>query len=217
MVSICDDVYVEEGLDDAQVSELREAHAVASRNLVAAFETVRASPLVFFCRSAACKMKLGAPASAAASEDLGFASAEVLLDDGSIAPSTVVVTGPVAGTARILTHELVHAEMKTWIPYDGLPTWFNEGTATYFANEPPCDERVRDETIPVRSLSTKRRWQRHLETSGKTRETYCAARDEVDKWMRRFAEGHLRAEALKTLMTSVAAGTPFDRAFDLGG
>ena len=73
---------------------------------------------MLFCHSATCKIAFGAPAAAAWANDLGFASAQVMLDDGSLAPSAVVVTGPVEGTARILTHELLHAEMKAWVAYD---------------------------------------------------------------------------------------------------
>jgi len=214
MAAICDDVYAEDSLDAAQVTELRIAHDRASENLVRAFGTVRSSPLVLFCRTAACKIGFGAPPRAATSEDLGFASAQVVLDDGSVPPSAVVVTGPVGGTARILTHELVHAEMKAWVAYDALPTWFNEGTATFIANEPSCAADAGPPVaLDVTRLTTKRAWQRHLETSGGTRETYCAARREVETWMMQFGTNHLRAEALRTLMLAVANGTPFDRAF----
>ncbi|APR76753.1 Hypothetical protein A7982_02100 [Minicystis rosea] len=216
MTAICEDVYAEDGLDPGRWSELRSARELASRNLLRAFEEVRSSPLVLFCRSAPCKMAFGASPRAAAAEDLGFASAQVVLDDDSIAPSAVVVTGPVSGTARILTHELVHAEMKAWIPYDALPTWFNEGTATFIADEPRCDPHRAPTEIDVTRLTTKAAWQQHLQASGKTLETYCAARGEVERWMARFDTDHRRAEALRMLMTSVGKGVPFERAFGAG-
>jgi hypothetical protein len=217
MTAICDDVYAEEGLDGRQLSELRSARELASQSLLRVFETIRSSPLVLFCRTAACKMAFGAPARAADAEDLGFASAQVVLEDGSRAPSAVVVTGPVSGTAPILTHELVHAEMKAWVAYDALPTWFNEGVATFIANEPRCDAGLYAPIgLDVMRLTTKAAWERHLQTTGKTRETYCAARREVQAWMARFATDHLRGEALKTVMTSVANGIPFERAFGIG-
>jgi hypothetical protein len=218
MTSICDDVYAEAGLDSEQLNELRRARELAAQNLARAFGTLRSSPLVLFCRTAACKVAFGAPASAAAANDLGFASAEVVLGDGSLAPSAVVVTGPVAGTARILTHELVHAEMKAWVDYDSLPTWFNEGTATLLSSEPSCEHGSSPSSeFDVTRLTTKTKWQRHLQSSGKTLETYCAARREVQKWLAPFDTDHLRAEALETLLTSVGRGTPFERAFGAGG
>lgn len=216
MTVICDDVYAEEGLDDRQLAELRSARALASANILRAFETSRASPLVLFCRSAKCKLAFGAPAAAAAAEDLGFADTQVLLEDNTLAPSAVVVTGPVSGTAQILTHELVHAEMKTWAPYDAVPTWFNEGTATLLASNPRCDN-VAATDFDVTRLTSKKQWQRHLQETHKTKETYCAARHEVEKWMTRFDSDHLKAEALKSLLTSLANGAPFEKAFAAGG
>lgn len=214
MTVLCDDVYAEAGLDARELDDLRRAREEAGRSLRRVFGTQRSTPLVLFCRSAACKAAFGAPSSAAAADDLGFASAEVALDDGSVAPSAVVVTGPVSGTARILTHELVHAEMKAWAPYDAIPTWFNEGAATFVANEPACDPARPPSDVDVTSLTTKARWQRHLQASGKTRETYCAARAQVATWMGRFETDALRGEALATLLTSVAKGTRFDDALD---
>jgi hypothetical protein len=214
VVALCDGVYAEEGLAPAQLDELRSAWVTAAGNLRAAFVTVRSSPTVIFCRSAECKMAFGASAEAAAANDLGFASAQVTLDDGSISPSAVVATGPVAATPRILTHELVHAEMKAWVPYDLLPTWFNEGTATFLAGEPHCEPNAAPDGLDVKQLATKARWQRHLHETHRTHETYCAARREVEHWMIREDREHARAEALQMLMTSVARGTPFDRAYD---
>lgn len=215
MTAICDDVYAEGGLDDARTEELKVDVELATRNLEAYFGALRSSPLVLFCHTASCKVAFGAPLGAASANDLGFASAQVMLDDGSIAPSAVVVTGPVEGTARILTHELVHAEMKAWVAYDALPTWFNEGTATFIASEPRCDAAgPASEEIDVTRLRTKASWQRHLARTGKTLETYCAARRKVEAWMLRFDSDALRGEALKSLMTSVGGGTPFEAAYD---
>ncbi|AKU93680.1 hypothetical protein AKJ09_00344 [Labilithrix luteola] len=158
-------------------------------------------------------MSFGAPAEAAAANDFGFASAQLVFEDGSLAPSAVVVTGPVEGTSRILTHEMVHAEMRAWVDYDRLPTWFNEGTATFLAAEPRCEPNAPND-IDVRLLVTKAQWQRHLRKTRRTRDTYCAARHEVERWLTRESGDHARAEAIRALMIAVGEGTPFDRAFD---
>jgi hypothetical protein len=212
VTALCDDVYAENGLAPVESDALRKAWVVAAGKLNVAFETARSSPVVVFCRSAACKMAFGASPQAAAADDLGFASAQVMVEDGSLVPSAVVVTGPVAATARILTHELVHAEMKAWVAYDLLPTWFNEGTATFLAGEPRCEPSAAPKDFDVKRLTTKTLWQHHLQSSGRTRETYCAARREVESWMVHFDGDHARAAALRALMTSVAQGSPFDRA-----
>ena len=66
----------------------------------------------------------------------------------------------------------------------------------------------------MKRLANKTLWQAHLRETGRTRDTYCAARREVEGWMARFVGDHARAEALRALMIAVSRGMPFDRAFD---
>lgn len=139
MVPICDDVHVEPGTTPEEIASLKVAYETGMAAVERALGPgLRSSPLTLFCKTADCKIALGAPRSAAASKDLGFARDVVLTKDGPIEHSAVVVSSPVATTHRILTHEMVHAEMKAWVPYDALPTWFNEGVATFVAGEPDC-------------------------------------------------------------------------------
>ena len=210
---ICDNVYAETGLDGDHIDELRKDVDLGSRNVERFFGTLRSGPLVFFCYSPACKIALGASPAAASSDDFGFASADVTLADGAPVSSAVVVSGPFESSARVLTHELVHAEMKSWLPYDSLPTWFNEGTATFIANEPPCTAAAAAR-VDVTTLATKAAWQRYLDDTGRVHETYCAARAKVATWMQRFESDAMRTEGLRTLMTAVKRGTPFESAFD---
>lgn len=100
--------------------------------------------------------------------DLGFALDGVRTATGFLTHPTVVVTGPVEGTTRILTHELVHAEMKAYVPYDKLPTWFNEGMATLIAHEPNCDANPPSSTFDVRQLATKQAWQDYIRSTRST-------------------------------------------------
>jgi hypothetical protein len=209
-------VYTERGLDSAQVEALKHAVDLASENVQAYFGMLRSSPLIVFCHTAECKLALGASPGAAPSKDLGFANARVPLDDWTMAPSAVVVTGPGEPTARILTHELVHAEMKAWIAYDALPTWFNEGTATFIASEPVCPAGPRASPgLDVARLRTTAKWQRHLVETGKTLETYCASSRKVGTWLSRYDTDRQRAHALRELMMGVKGGTSFDAAFEL--
>ena len=214
MRPICDGVYAEPGLAEVQHVELKKFYKTARRNVASAFVTVRgAPPLTFFCLSASCKEHFGAPRAAAASDDLGFTRDGVQAEKMFIERPAVFVTGPVAGTARILTHEFVHAEMKAYVPYDALPTWFNEGLATMLANEPSCDAYPpSSSSFDVRRLTTKSAWQDHI-LNGATRETYCQARHVVSAWAEPFGDAAGVAVALQTVMNTVANGG----AFDLGG
>jgi hypothetical protein len=218
MQQLCDLVYVEPGLEVAQHTALKQAHRTAMAEVTAAFGgSLRGPPvLVMFCRSPGCKEDFGAPPSAAAARDLGFARDGVHTASGFVARPMVVVTGPEEGTARILTHELVHAEMKAWVPYDSLPTWFNEGMATFLASEPRCPEPPVS-PLPrsdIRSLDSKPVWQEFVAIPGNTLRAYCGARQEVSLWAARHGERRSVAAALQALLRAVAAGTSFAEAFD---
>ena len=167
MQMVRDSVYAE-----APVSA-EEARAIR-RDVDAAYEQIRSAfgndlaftAVVFTCRTAACKVAFGASPQAATSYDLGFASVNA---HGFAENRAVVVTGPNTLTRRILTHELVHAVMKSWVPYDALPIWFNEGLAVAIADNPDCASFAPSSELDIRILTTKAEWQAHLEATRETR------------------------------------------------
>jgi hypothetical protein len=135
------------------------------------------APYTFFCRSAGCKIALGAAPESAAASDLGFARDGVELAAGYVEHKVAVVTaGPRA--AQILAHEWVHAEMKAYVPYDSLPTWFNEGAATFVAGEPQCAASNASASFDIAALDSKAKWQAHIRGHD-AKQTYCLARDRV--------------------------------------
>jgi hypothetical protein len=207
---LCDGVYTEPGTSEAQQRELKQATRDAQHAIGRAFGTLKGDPpLTLFCHTAACKLTFGATAESAPSNDLGFARDGVTTSTGYLTHPMVVVTGPAPRTAQILTHERVHAEMKAYANYDALPTWFNEGSAAYIADEPRCDAVPASSTIDVRQLDTKARWQQHLATFHDTLTVYCHARAEVAAWAAGFADQARFSAALKATLNRVSAGAPF--------
>jgi hypothetical protein len=203
-------LYAESGLDDRAKRELERAHETAQRNLRGAFGALRGDPpIVIFCRTAACKIALGAPAGDAAATDLGFARDGIQTEKGFVRYPTVIVSGPFEATPRILTHELVHAEMKAYAPYDATPTWFNEGMATLIANEPSCGEHPLASNFDIERLDTKDAWQAHLRSTGTIRATYCEARNRVLGWTDSFANAEQRMAGLKSILESARRGGHF--------
>lgn len=212
MVALRTGVYFEPGLSSAEQSELERDYQKAQRNLTAAFGSLRgAPPLTLFCHTAACKVAFGSDPDVAASS-IGFARDGVQTSSGFVERSTVIVTGPVTFTDRILTHELVHAEMKAWLPYDALPTWFNEGVATYLAGEPNCGEYAAMSSLGIEQLDTKQKWQAHIST-GNTLRTYCQARDRIESWAISLGDARAFTSELRNLMHAVAAGESLKHAF----
>ena len=218
MEPLCDGVWAEPGLTANAHDELRRAFGSARRAITEAFGELRGpAPLTLLCRSAACKVAFGASPEAAPAQDLGFARDGLQTTAGFIARPTVVATGPGPRTARILAHEFVHAEMKAWLPYDSLPTWFNEGVATLLAGEPDCDAHPRLLSFDVTALDTKSKWQAHIQRRRASIPTYCQARDRVAAWAVRFGGPSALAPALRAVLGAVADGGSFDQAFAGGG
>lgn len=216
MTPVCDDVVAEPGATAEDLDRLRRDWQSARGELGRVFGgEVRSSPIVVFCRTAACKLAFGADARAAAAKDLGFASATVTTREGPSPRSAVVVTGPVARTSRILLHEMVHAEAKAYLPYDALPTWFQEGLATHVAGEPICAEVVAPSDLDVSTLATKRAWQRAVAEHGAL-PAYCAASAAVGRWLAPADSAAERAARIRELLASVAAGSSFGAAFVRG-
>jgi hypothetical protein len=210
MQPLGDGLYTEPGLTDREQLELKHASETAQRNLQELFGTLRGQPpITLFCHTAACKIALGAPPADAASTNLGFARNQVRTAGGPVTHPTLIVSGPFEATPRVLTHERVHAEMKAYAPYDALPTWFNEGLATFIAHEPRCEDHPLSSSFDVKSLDTKQKWQAHLRATGATLATYCQARNEVSVWVESFASTAEMIAALKKAMNAVAQGRPF--------
>lgn len=207
MVLIADRVYAEPGLTEREHKELLDAHRTAVANVKEYFgELRRGLPITLFCHSAICKMTFGAPPAAAPSTELGFARDGFATKTGYLATPVVIVTGPVLKTPKILTHEMVHAEMKAYAPYDSLPTWFNEGLAAWIANEPDCSANPQVSNFDVKQLDTKAKWQAHIARPGVTLRTYCQARDEAGLWAGKFPDKASVGAATKERCLTAAEG-----------
>lgn len=194
MLSVEANVQVEKGLDAKALARMtREV-----RTQIATWFGTPETPRVVYCASAACKISYGADPRAAGSPDLGFAY--TTLDEPA-----VVVTAMNDHTRRVLVHELVHAVMKTWAPYDATPVWFNEGTATAMADEPACGPAYA--SFDVTPLVTKEAWQAHI-AEHSVRETYCQSRYAVEAWA-----GFVAKEDLAKAVREYVKGSAHTRSF----
>lgn len=213
MLPLTENVYVEPGLTARETEELRQAHRSALEGLRRAFgQTQGKAPITLFCHSAKCKIALGAPSEVAASTELGFARDGVQTDTGFVKTNVIVVSGPYESTPRVTLHEMVHAEMKSYVPYDALPTWFNEGVATFFADEPGCSAHPPASQFDVRALDSKQKWQEFIRAPGATVAAYCQSRHEVSAWADTRGGRLEVGKALRALLQNVARGEPFERA-----
>lgn len=213
LLPLTENVYVEPGLTARELEELRQAHRSALAGIQRTFGQLQGkTPLTLFCHSAKCKVALGAPSEVAASTELGFARDGVQTDSGFVKTNVLVVSGPYESTARVTFHEMVHAEMKSYVPYDALPTWFNEGVATFFADEPGCSAHPPASVFDVRALDSKQKWQEFIRAPGATQAAYCQSRHEISTWAETRGGRLESGKALRALLQNVARGESFDRA-----
>lgn len=56
--------------------------------------------------------------------------------------------------------------MKADLPYDALPTWFQEGLATHVADEPRCTDASMVSQLDLTQLATKGLWQAFIRQHG---------------------------------------------------
>lgn len=210
LVTLCDEVYAEPGFTPEEAETLKHFVQNAHNKLLGTFDDqLHSHPFVVFCRTADCKIYFGTSPRAAAALDVGFARDMVMTKDGPLDHGVVIVSAMHEATPRILVHELVHAEMKAWVPYRAMPTWFNEGTATFVADEPRCSARQAGLDAGVVQLDTQRKWEERVGSSDPLT-TYCQARAEVAAWASRFETPTARAAALRQIMGRVATGGPFE-------
>lgn len=206
MEQLCSDVYAEQPLTQQDRDTLVETHDTVQRRLRALFGSADESRvLTLFCRTAACKVAFGADPSSARAADLGFARDVVMTTEGPLMQRAVVVSAPTTRTGHILMHESVHARMKSWAPYDALPTWFNEGLATALADEPSCANYAPSSDFDVAALTDKAAWQEQVAQPGMTLPTYCQARFAVEAWAG-FAPHSELAVAARAAAQRVVAG-----------
>ncbi len=210
MFPICAGAFVEiDPTTSSAADALRRDYAWARQELDVLFPA-QPRPTVLLCASAACKEDFGADPEAAAADDLGFVAH---VRRGDTIEGAVVVSGPGERTAAILVHEWIHGAMGQHAQYELLPTWFNEGVATFFADEPRCPRVAARAVASLRSIDTKAQWQAHLRATGRTQQTYCQSRDEIAAWLANVPSRADAAAAARAVADAVANGSSFDAAY----
>jgi hypothetical protein len=120
----------------------------------------------------------------------------------------VVINGLGALTRGTMIHEMVHVEIARRLgqaPARALPTWFNEGVATFVGDNAPCPPGTKRAVDDLRRLDASFAWEGVTNMTGRIRGAYCQARDEIAAWGARRGK-----PALVEMIDAIAAGQPFD-------
>ncbi len=153
-------------------------------------------PVVISCATDACALHFSGP-SRRSRAILGAAPRPVVVING---------LGPL--TEGTMLHEMVHVEIARRLgktPAGALPTWFNEGVATFVGDNARCSPATKRAVDDLRRLDASFAWEGVTSMTGRIDGAYCQARDEISAWTERRGK-----PALVALIDAVAAGKSFD-------
>jgi hypothetical protein len=120
---------------------------------------------------------------------------------------TVIIGGLGPLTKGTLVHEMIHVETALRLRKEDhhVPTWFDEGVATYIGDSGRCTASTPRAVDDLRRLEHAWVWTNFTNQPDKIGPTYCQARDEVAAW----SKTHGR-KALVGVIDAVARGESFE-------
>jgi hypothetical protein len=128
---------------------------------------------------------------------------------GYVAPRTTIVIVNVANpnNPRVLAHELSHIETAARLGGRSVPTWFDEGVATFLGGEPGCAGVPTNAIADLTQLSSPAAWNAYVTANNQALlyPTYCQARLELLRWT--AARGG--SAAVVDLLAGMRAGGSF--------
>ena len=182
LVAISDDVWADPETTPVERENLAKDFIAARQKLAEALGPLRSSaPMAIFCKSQRCAQTFGTPS-----------GRSWTFPKGTRAPGgnwiatrdTIVVLRVDAESMPFAMHEMVHREEAARMHGDSdVPTWFNEGSAAYFANAPACNGPQFPGVDDLRRVETNRAWSWWTDQRGAQSSVYCQAKAEVAAWV----------------------------------
>lgn len=203
------DVFYDPAISTEERSRLRSAYTSARQRVAGFFgERLAPVPLVVFCASDPCRVYFTGPA-----------KRSWTLEPGGRAPGgtyvagkrpTIIIVRADAVAENVLAHELSHLELQFRVRPGHVPTWFNEGVATYVGLEPACWswKETSVASVDLEKLDRNDDWIARTNEPGALVPTYCRARQEVANWLK-LRDRHQFHE----LLTAVSQGRPFTESY----
>ena len=123
----------------------------------------------------------------------------------------VVINGLGPLTRGTMLHEMVHVEIVHRMGDEArrrLPTWFDEGLATFVGDNVVCPPGTPRAIDDLRRLDEGFAWVGFTNMAGKMGPAYCQARDEIGAWAKQRGRA-----ALVEVIDAVTAGRAFDEVY----
>ncbi len=198
LVVLCHALYA----DPASSAERREAlKRWYGESLVALTTFFGASknepPIVVSCKTEACELHFSGP---------------TRRSHATMEPRpTVFINGRESLIKGTMVHEMIHIEVARRMAGKSrraLPSWFEEGVATFIGDNGSCPAGTKRAIDDLRRLDAPHAWTGFTNMKGKLDGTYCQARDEIAAWAARRGR-----PALVEVIDAVVAGRSFDELY----
>ena len=169
---VCKGIYVDPALTAAEREQVKVWYGSSFRAIRSVFgDAVTSPPVLVQCLSKECIAQF---------------SPEGGRSHAVIDPPTVYLNGVGPMTPGTITHEMVHVVIGTKAKKSTggrVPTWFDEGVATFLGDNVECAPGMALAIDDLRRLRHNAHWSGYTALPGRIRLSYCQARDEISAWV----------------------------------
>lgn len=187
-------VYVDPGMSQDDISRILRDLKKSKEIVGSYFDGIESSPTILFIESKEMLRKYG---------DISGATYDTVLGN-------YILFGPRGFHTEIIAHELVHAELRSRISNNKIPTWFDEGLATFIDGR--FQSEINKWKIEKRESKRVYEWttqELFRDSNDPILNRYKLAAYEVDKWYEEKG-----SQRLSQLISQLNDGTDFSSAYE---
>lgn len=190
---IASNIYADPEMSKGEISRIQKDLKISRKLVNSYFGELQAAPTIIFIKSPDNIKKFG---------NVAGQTYDTFLGDK-------ILFGPKGYSKEIIAHELVHAELRSRLPKNEIPAWFDEGIATFidgrFQQEISNWKMEEEEIVAIYKWETQKSFR---DTREPILNRYKLASCELNNWYK-----HAGREGLSLLIKRVNAGEDFLSAY----